>query len=249
MTLLLEGRAAVITGSARGIGFAMARTFASHGACVVVSDIDAVAADAAAEELTREGHDGVMAIPCDVRDQESVAKLAEAAIARCGGIDVWVNNAGVTSDATMLKMDLDAFRLVLDVHVTGCWLGTRAAARHMKARGEGSIINMSSLSAKVGTFGQTNYSAAKAGIVGLTKAAARELARSGVRVNAIQPGLIATAMTEQMPADVLAGRVAEIPMQRIGQPTDVAGAALFLASDLAGYMTGTVLEVAGGRHM
>ncbi|WP_256841957.1 3-oxoacyl-ACP reductase FabG [Ornithinimicrobium cryptoxanthini] len=248
MTELLAGKVAVITGSARGIGRTIARTFAAHGAATVISDIDEAAATVAADDLAADGH-RVIAVPCDVRDEHAVESLAQRAADQFGGLDIWVNNAGITRDATMLKMELEDFRLVVDVHMTGCWLGTRAAARHMKPQGSGSIINMSSLSAKVGTIGQTNYSGAKAGIIGITKAAARELARSGVRVNAIQPGLIATAMTEQMPADVLAQRVAEIPMQRIGQPDDIAGVAVYLASDLASYVTGTVAEVAGGRHM
>lgn len=248
MTGLLARKAAVVTGSARGIGFEIARTYASQGAAVVVSDIDEAACRAAADELAAAGH-RVIAVPCDVRVEDAVAALADAATERFGSLDVWVNNAGITRDATMLRMELADFRLVVDVHMTGCWLGTRAAARRMKLQGSGSIVNMSSLSAKVGTIGQTNYSGAKAGIVGITKAAARELARSGVRVNAIQPALIATAMTERMPPDTLSARVAEIPMQRIGQPVDVANTALFLASDLASYITGTVTEVAGGRHM
>ena len=153
-------------------------------------------------------------------------------------------------DATMRKMTLDDFRTVIDIHVQGTWLGTRAAAANvMREQGSGSIVNMSSISGKVGNLGQTNYSAAKAGIVGLTKAAAKEVAHLGVRVNAIQPGLIRTPMTESMRADIWEQRLKEIPMQRFGEPAEVASVACFLASDLSSYMTGTVLEVTGGRHM
>jgi len=138
---------------------------------------------------------------------------------------------------------------VIDAHLQGAWLGTRAAAAIMREQGSGSIINMSSISGKVGILGQTNYSAAKAGIVGLTKAAAKELAHLGVRVNAIQPGLIRTPLTEAMRADIWVQKLSEIPMRRADEPRDVANSALFLASDLAPYLTGAILEVTCGRHM
>jgi 3-oxoacyl-[acyl-carrier protein] reductase len=144
----------------------------------------------------------------------------------------------------MTPEDFDA---VVAVHLRGTWLGTRAASLVMREAGGGSIVNMSSISGKVGNIGQTNYSAAKAGIVGLTKAAAKEVAHAGVRVNAVQPGLIRTPMTAAMREDVFAAREKEIPMQRAGEPEEVATAVLFLASDLASYITGTVIEVAGGR--
>ena len=137
-----------------------------------------------------------------------------------------VNNAGVLRDATMRKMTLDDFRIVIDTHIQGTWLGTRAAASVMREQGSGSIVNMSSISGKVGNLGQTNYSAAKAGIVGLTKAAAKEVAHLGVRVNAIQPGLIRTPMTESMRRDIWEQRLKEIPMQRFGEPAEVASVAL-----------------------
>jgi 3-oxoacyl-[acyl-carrier protein] reductase len=166
-----------------------------------------------------------------------------------GSLDILVNNAGITRDKSLRNMTLDDFQSVIDVHLRGTWLGVRAAAPVMRAAGSGAIINMSSMSGKVGNPGQTNYSAAKAGIVGLTKAAAKELARHGIRVNAVQPGLIRTPMTEAMPADVWAAKEAEIPMGRAGEPEEVAKVVLFLASDLSSYLTGGVLEVAGGRLM
>jgi 3-oxoacyl-[acyl-carrier protein] reductase len=177
----------------------------------------------------------------------------EALVARCrdelGSVDVMVNNAGITRDATIRNMSLADFRAVIDVHLQGAWLGTRFAAAVMREQQRGSIINMSSISGKVGNVGQTNYSAAKAGLIGLTKASAKELAHLGVRVNAIQPGIIRTAMTEAMRADIWEQKLAEIPMGRAGEVADVANVALFLASELSGYMTGTVLEVTGGRNM
>jgi 3-oxoacyl-[acyl-carrier protein] reductase len=185
----------------------------------------------------------------DVTSEPEVDAMVAACVDAFGQLDVMVNNAGLTRDASMRKMSLADFRLVIDVHLQGVWLGTRAAAAVMRERGSGAIINMSSISGKVGNPGQTNYSAAKAGIVGLTKAAAKELAHLGIRVNAIQPGLINTAMIAAMKPEVLEQRIADIPMGRLGEPVDVANVALFLASDLSSYMTGTVLEVSGGRHI
>lgn len=241
---LLDGRTAVITGGAQGLGRAIADRFVAEGARVVIGDVDLAAAEGAAAEIGERAR----AVRCDVTSEEEMAALVAAADA-FGGVDVMVNNAGVLRDATMRKMTLDDFRLVLDTHVQGTWLGTRAAATVMRERGRGSIVNMSSISGKVGNLGQTNYSAAKAGIVGLTKAAAKEVAHVGVRVNAIQPGLIRTPMIAGMREDILEQRRGDIPMGRFGEPDEVAKVALFLASDLSSYMTGCVLEVTGGRHM
>ena len=243
---LLEDRSAVITGGARGLGRAIAERFVAEGAKVVIGDVDLDAARATVADL---GEEHALAVRCDVTSEEDMAALVHTAVARFNGIDVMVNNAGLLRDATMRNMTLDDFRLVLDTHVQGTWLGTRAASAVMREQGSGSIVNMSSISGKVGNIGQTNYSAAKAAIVGLTKAAAKEVAYLGVRVNAIQPGLIRTPMTESMRRDIWEQRLKEIPMQRFGEPAEVASVACFLASDLSTYMTGTVLEVTGGRHM
>ena len=160
-----------------------------------------------------------------------------------------VNNAGITRDATMRTMTEDQFDQVINVHLKGTWNGTRKAAAIMRERKSGAIVNLSSLSGKVGMVGQTNYSAAKAGIVGMTKAAAKEMAHHGVRVNAVAPGLIRSAMTEAMPQKAWDQKMAEIPMGRAGEVSEVATVALFLASHLSSYMTGTVMEVTGGRFM
>ena len=186
---------------------------------------------------------------CDVTSGAEVDSLVAAAVEAFGSLDIMVNNAGITRDATLRTMTEQQFDEVIAVHVKGSWNGTRAAAAIMREQRSGAIINMSSISGKVGLIGQTNYSAAKAGIVGLTKAAAKELAHLGVRVNAIAPGLIRSAMTEAMPQRIWDAKLAEIPMGRAGEPAEVAAAALFLASDLSSYMTGTVLEVTGGRHL
>jgi Dehydrogenases with different specificities (related to short-chain alcohol dehydrogenases) len=241
---LLAGRAAVVTGAARGIGAAIARTLAQHGARVVLADLDADEVARAAASLP-----GASGMGCDVTDPEAVARLIRSTVDQHGRLDVVVNNAGITRDASLKRMTLDDFEAVLRVHLRGAWLMIREAAPVMRAAGRGSIVNISSISGKIGNPGQTNYSAAKAGLVGLTKAAARELAHHNVRVNAVAPGLIRTPMTEAMPPEVFAEREASIPMRRAGQPEEVANAVLFLASDLASYITGTVLEVAGGRGM
>ncbi|GII83922.1 3-oxoacyl-[acyl-carrier-protein] reductase [Sphaerisporangium siamense] len=246
---LVTGRVALVTGAGQGIGLAIARLLREHGARVVVSDRDPALAEAAAREAGHGAGPEVVPLACDVTDEEAVEGAVAHAVERFGGLDIMVNNAGITRDATLGKMTVDDFEAVVDVHLKGTWLGVRAAAKVMREARSGSIVNISSLSGKSGNFGQTNYSAAKAGIVGLTKAAAKELGPRGVRVNAVQPGLIRTAMTAAMPPDVFAAREADIPLRRAGEPHEVAGAVLFLASDLAGYMTGAVLEVGGGRLM
>jgi len=244
-TDLLDGRAAVVTGAAQGIGLEITRLFADHGAAVVIADLNGERAEKAAADV----HGRVTGVGCDVTSEDDVRRVVEHTIDLHGRVDAWVNNAGITADASLLKMSPQDFDRVIQVHLKGAWLGIRAVAGHMRENKSGSIVNMSSLSGKSGNPGQTNYSAAKAGIVGLTKAAAKELAHHNVRVNAVQPGLIRTPMTEAMPADVFAEREAAIPMRRAGEPHEVAGAALFLASDLSSYTTGAVIEVGGGRLM
>jgi 3-oxoacyl-[acyl-carrier protein] reductase len=244
---LLAGRIAIVTGGAQGLGYAIAEVFVAEGARVVLGDLDLDRTRAAAQALG--GNDVAQAVRCDVTSTAQVEALVAAAVEQFGRVDVMVNNAGITRDATLRKMTEQQFDEVIAVHLKGTWNGARAAAAVMREQGSGSIINMSSISGKVGLVGQTNYSAAKAGIVGLTKAAAKELAHLGVRVNAIQPGLIRSAMTEAMPQRIWDAKLAEVPMGRAGEPREVATVALFLASDLSSYMTGTVLEVTGGRHV
>ncbi|MDT7591531.1 MAG: 3-oxoacyl-[acyl-carrier protein] reductase, partial [Pseudonocardiales bacterium] len=200
---MLDERVAVITGAAQGIGLEIARRFLAEGARVVLGDVNGEAAEKSAAELAAAGDGGAaIGARCDVTSEDEVGALVQRAVAEFGSLDVMVNNAGITRDATMRKMTLEDFRAVLDVHLVGSWLGTRAAGGVMREQKRGSIINISSISGKVGMLGQTNYSSAKAGMVGLTKAAAKELAYLGVRVNAIQPGLIRTAMTEALREDI-----------------------------------------------
>lgn len=244
---LLDGRTAVITGAAQGIGFAIAQRFVAENAKVVLGDLDPAATEAAAKALG--GGDVAVGLRCDVTDGDEIDALLATALDTFGALDIMVNNAGITRDATMRTMTEDQFDQVINVHLKGTWQGTRKAAAIMRERKSGAIVNISSISGKTGAVGQTNYSAAKAGIVGLTKAAAKELAHHGVRVNAIQPGLIRTAMTEALPQKAWDQKMSEIPMQRAGEVSEIASVALFLASDLSSYMTGTVLEVTGGRFM
>ncbi len=244
---LLTDQIAVITGGAQGLGFAIAQRFVAEGARVVLGDVNLEATEVAAKQLG--GADIAASVRCDVRSGADVEALVAAAVDRFGGLDIMVNNAGITRDATMRKMTEEQFDQVIAVHLKGTWNGLKAAAAVMRENKRGTIVNMSSISGKVGMVGQTNYSAAKAGIVGMTKAASKELAHLGVRVNAIQPGLIRSAMTEAMPQRIWDAKVAEVPMGRAGEPEEVASVALFLASDLSSYMTGTVLEVTGGRHL
>ena len=240
---LLAERVAVVTGAGQGIGLEIARTLRAHGARVVLVDLDGDAAKVAADEV-----DGV-GLACDVTDEDQVKAVVRDTVGQFGRLDVFVNNAGITRDASLKKMTVDQFDSVITVHLRGTWLGVREASAVMREAKTGSIINISSLSGKSGNPGQTNYSAAKAGIVGLTKAAAKEVAHHNVRINAVQPGLIRTPMTAAMPPDVFALREADVPMKRAGEPREVADAVVFLASELSSYITGSVIEVGGGRYM
>ncbi|WP_326547449.1 3-oxoacyl-ACP reductase FabG [Mycolicibacterium sp. ND9-15] len=247
---LLTGQTAVVTGGAQGLGYAIAERFIAEGARVVLGDLDLAATEEAAKRLGGASKDPVaLAVRSDVTKADDVEALVGAAVERFGDLDIMVNNAGITRDATLRKMTEEQFDQVIAVHLKGTWNGLKAAAPIMRENKRGAIVNMSSISGKVGLVGQTNYSAAKAGIVGMTKAAAKELAHLGVRVNAIQPGLIRSAMTEAMPQRIWDQKLAEVPMGRAGEPEEVAKVALFLASDLSSYMTGTVLEVTGGRYV
>lgn len=205
---LLDGRTAVVTGAAQGIGFAIAQRYVAEGARVVIGDLDLGASEAAVDRLG--GRNFARAVRCDVTNADEVDALVATAVSEFDGLDVMVNNAGITRDATMRKMTEEQFDQVIAVHLKGTWNGTRKAAAIMRENESGAIVNISSLSGKVGLAGQTNYSAAKAGIVGLTKAAAKELAHLGVRINAIQPGLIRSAMTEAMPQKIWDAKLAEI---------------------------------------
>ncbi|MEZ5847939.1 MAG: SDR family oxidoreductase [Geminicoccaceae bacterium] len=244
---LLEGKFAVVTGaaSARGLGKATAAMFAEHGATVAILDLDAGAAGAAAAGLGPE-HAG---LACNVTDKVACEAAVSELTGRWGRIDILVNNAGITQPLKIMTIEPANYDAVLDVNLRGTLYMSQAVIPGMRERGSGSIVNLSSVSAQRGggIFGGPHYSAAKAGVLGLTKAMARELAPDGIRVNAICPGFIATditagKLTPEMHEQILAG----IPMGRAGTATDVAGCALFLASDLSSYCTGTEVDVNGG---
>ncbi|SIO12088.1 SDR family NAD(P)-dependent oxidoreductase [Vannielia litorea] len=245
---LLTGKTAIITGAAspRGLGKATAKLFAEHGARVAILDLDAAQAEAAAADLPGEGHIG---LACDVTVKPACAAAFAAVLEAFGQVDILVNNAGITQPLKFMEIAPENYEAVLDVNLRGTLYMSQAALPHMRGRKQGSIVNMSSVSAQRGggIFGGPHYSAAKAGVLGLTKALAREAAPDNVRANAICPGFIATditagKLTDQMKAAVLDG----IPMGRAGEASDVAGCALFLASDLAAYVTGSEVDVNGG---
>ncbi len=247
---LLDGKFAIVTGAAspRGLGRATARMFAAHGATVAILDLDRAAAEEAAHELGA-NHVG---LACNVTDKAACEAAIAELTGRWGRIDVLVNNAGITQPLRIMDVAPANYDAVLDVNLRGTLYMTQAALPGMRDSGAGSIVNISSVSAQRGggIFGGPHYSAAKAGILGLTKAVAREVAPDGIRVNAICPGFIATditagKLTDAQKAQVLAG----IPLGRAGAADDVAGCALFLASDLSAYCTGTELDVNGGSHI
>jgi len=245
---LLHGRVSLITGAASGIGRAVALRFAAEGSDVFVFDLNDAGARETADAVRALGRRAESA-RVDVSDAAQVESGVADAEAAFGRVDVLVNNAGLTRDSTIAKMVETDWDLVLDVHLKGTFLCTRAVGARMRTAGRGAIVNLSSISAKFGNFGQANYASAKAGIVALTKVTAREYARYGVRANAIQPGIIDTPMTRVLGDEVLAKRAQDTPLGRIGRPEEVANVALFLASDLASFVTGVVIEVTGGRHM
>ena len=245
--MLLQGKVAAISGaaSARGIGRATARLFAEHGAKIAILDLDAAGAAAAAAEL---GPDH-LGIGCDVTDLASCQAAAASVLARYGQCDILLNNAGITQPLKVMEISPENWGKVIDVNLSGVLYLSQAFIPHMRARQQGSIACMSSVSAQRGggIFGGPHYSAAKAGVLGLAKAMARELGGDGIRVNCVTPGLIQTdipggKLTDEMRVEIKKG----IPLNRLGEASDVAGAYLFLASDLSSYITGAVIDVNGG---
>lgn len=246
---MLEGKVAVVTGASRGIGRAIAVKLASMGAFVV---INYNGSEERAREVKQEieAENGAAAIcQCDVSDYGQCETFIQNVIKEYGHIDILVNNAGVTRDGLLMKMTEEDFDRVVDTNLKGAFNTIRFASRQMLKQKSGRIINMSSVVGVTGNAGQANYAASKAGVIGLTKAAARELASRGITVNAIAPGFIETDMTSILPEKVREASVAQIPLGSFGKPEQVAAAAAFLASEDAGYITGQVLHVDGGMVM
>ncbi|MFQ5896773.1 MAG: 3-oxoacyl-[acyl-carrier-protein] reductase [Candidatus Methylomirabilia bacterium] len=244
----LEGRVAVVTGGSRGIGSAVAACLAEEGAAVVVSGRDAARVETAARELEALGPPA-LGIAADVARAEDVERLMAAVKERFGRIDILVNNAGITRDVLLVRMKDGDWDEVLQVNLRGAFLMTRAAAKMMMRQKGGRIVNIASAAGVMGSAGQVNYSAAKAGLIGLTKAAARELAHWGILVNVVAPGLIDTDMTAALPAEAKAALLNQIPLKRIGTTREVAEVVRFLVGDGAMYVTGQVFHVNGGLHM
>jgi len=244
----LAGRVAIVTGGSRGIGLASARLLAEGGASVVVSGRDAARLEAATRELEATGA-AVLGVGADAARREDVDRLVEAARERFGRLDVLVNNAGMTRDQLLVRMKDDDWDQVLDTNLRGVFLMTRAVGKVMMRQRSGRIINISSTAGAMGNAGQVNYSAAKAGVIGLTKAAARELAHWNILVNAVAPGLIETDMTASLPAEAREALLGQVPLKRIGVARDVAEVVRFLAGDGAAYITGQTIHVNGGLYM
>jgi len=249
MGMRLSGKVALVTGSARGIGRSIAEAFGAEGAIVVVND---VGNDAGAREtlaaITGSGGNGTVEM-FDVSDAAQVDAGVKNILAAHGRIDILVNNAGITRDNLLLRMSEEEFDAVLRVNLKGTYLLTKTVTRHMMKQRSGKVVNISSVVGMMGNAGQSNYAAAKAGILGFTKAIARELAPRNVTVNAIAPGFIRTAMTAGLPEAVQKTFLAQIPLGRFAEPQEVAELALFLASDASSYITGQVIGINGGMYM
>jgi len=236
----LENKIAIITGGAAGIGAATAEKFATEGAKVVIWDLDETRGTALAAKL------GATFAKVNTANYAEIETAAKNVFEQFGKIDILINNAGITRDSTLKKMTPEQWQQVIDVNLTGVFYCTKIISEYMLQNNYGRIVNASSVVGIYGNFGQTNYVATKAGLIGMTKTLARELGRKGITVNAIAPGFIATEMVAAMPENVIDGMKAKVPVGRLGQPEEIAAAYAFLASDEAAYINGTTLSVDGG---
>ena len=241
----LAGKAAIVTGGGAGIGLAIAKELARCGASLVVPDYNGEAAEGAAAELKALGAQA-LAFQADVCDAERMAEIVAATIEAFGGVHILVNNAGITRDGLLLRMGKAQWDAVINTNLTGTYVATHAVLRQMMRQRAGSIVSIASVIGLMGNAGQANYAASKAGIIGFTKSIAKEVASRGIRVNAIAPGYIATAMTDELPEETREAILGMIPLPRLGAPDDVARAVRWLCSDDASYITGVCLRVDGG---
>jgi 3-oxoacyl-[acyl-carrier protein] reductase len=241
----LTGRVALVTGSTRGIGRAIAETLAAAGATVAVVGRDQGRADEAAGQIGG----GARGFACDVSDPQAAAALVASVEQALGACDILVNNAGLTRDNLLMRLKDDDWNAVIDANLRGAFATMRAASRGMMKKRWGRMINIASVVGLTGNKGQANYAASKAGLIGLTKSVAKELASRNILANVVAPGLIETDMTAAMSAEARTAMASVIPLERVGKPDDIANAVLFLASDLAAYVTGQVLVVDGGMVM
>jgi 3-oxoacyl-[acyl-carrier protein] reductase len=245
---LLEGKTAIITGASRGIGKAIAESYAQQGANIVITDIgDQENLDKVADALAAQGVKA-KGVVSDAASFDDAEKLIETVVEEFETVDVVINNAGITRDNLLLRMGEEDWDLVMKVNLKSVFNLTKHAIRPMMKQRSGSIVNLSSVVGVSGNAGQANYSSSKAGIIGFTKSMAQELGSRNIRVNAIAPGFIATEMTEQLPEDVKDGFISRIPMKRFASPSEVASVALFLGSDLASYVSGQVVNVCGAMN-
>ncbi len=245
----LEGRVAIVTGASGALGRAIATALAAEDAAVIVhygSNRDA--AEAVVDAIRGQGG-RAQSVQADLSVPDQAQRLVEAATSAFGGVHVLVNNAGITRDTLVLRMKEEDWETVISTNLSGAFYCTKAVLREFVRRRGGRIINITSVAGQIGTAGQANYAAAKAGLIGLTKAVAREVASRGITVNAVAPGFIEAGMTLQLPAEVVKGYLEQVPLGRAGKPEEVAAAVVFLASDDAAYITGSVLNVDGGLVM
>jgi 3-oxoacyl-[acyl-carrier protein] reductase len=245
----LEGRVAIVTGGRRGIGRAIVEVLAQRGADIVLGDRDLEEAMQAAESIMSATGRRVQACLVDVADTESAKSMVECALSDFGHVDILVNNAGITRDTLIMRMDEKDWDDVIDTNLKGAWACSKAVVRSMMKQRYGRIINITSVSGLAGQAGQTNYSSSKAGLIGLTKSLAREVASRGITVNAVAPGFVPTALTNDLPQELKNSMLNIIPMERWGKPEEIAYAVAFLASDEAAYISGQVLSVDGGMMM
>jgi 3-oxoacyl-[acyl-carrier protein] reductase len=245
---MAKDKVAVITGASRGIGRSIALALAEAGAKIVAVDLDPVATEAIVAELKASGTEAIAVIG-NVTVSEDTEKMIDAAVAAFGRVDILVNNAGITRDGLLMRMKDEDWDAVLSVNLKGAFLCSRAASKVMTKQRYGRIINIASVVGQMGNAGQANYCASKAGLIGLTKSNARELAKRNVTVNAVAPGFIATAMTDALPEKVREELTAQIPLARLGSAEDIAHAVVFLALEKSAYITGHVIAVNGGMYM